>query len=407
MQLPSLGTFVTVPVFALMVVVGYGMLWVDTATTVQTLIDDTAGEMRGDGYEISYTEAKVTGFPLRIVANLTNVEVKTPESAGKIGFTADHITVGAAVFSPRIFEIALVSDARAKLSDWRETLSPLNPEFDLTADRLSLNLTRTDTNKIVAVELVADNVALDGAAEGGPVRIGMLRAQSADFNTEDLEQMAEEGTDIAPNVPVPDSIALDPDAPPPEQVDLTPTKALSLRLENLEYPESLVLLLPSPLSDLDIRATVRGRIPPGNLGSALEAWRASGGIAELHRLYLDWRPLTLTAQGTVALDSGFRPQAALTATALSFFKAIESMESRGTIRRAPATMAKIVLPHNSRRTRSGRLAIDFPISIQNGVMTAGQVKLAELPNLEQMLGFRAPLKPGFEIGRFGEIIRQE
>ena len=89
--------------------------------------------------------------------------------------------------------------------------------------------------------------------------------------------------------------------------------------------------------------------------------------------------LFMQATGTLALDIDLQPLAAMSARFQGFFPAIERLKAARVIRSRDAALAKVVLGVLSRRATGSDLAtVSLPLNIQNGVLTAQQVKLMDI-----------------------------
>ena len=128
-------------------------------------------------------------------------------------------------------------------------------------------------------------------------------------------------------------------------------------------------------------ADLVGPIQPGRLSEALEAWRNGGGTLEVRRLLLDWPPLTIDADGTLALDDRLQPIGAFSTRITGFNETIETMESRGVIPRAQATSAQVILGLMAKTPPGGEPELSVPMSLQDQRLSVGPVNLMDLPEV--------------------------
>ena len=117
----------------------------------------------------------------------------------------------------------------------------------------------------------------------------------------------------------------------------------------------------------------------GNLQARLEGWREEGGIVEVNALRLDWPPLDIVADGTLALDRELRPIGAFRADIVGYRELLDAMEAAGTLERSQVTVAGTALDFMARTDDDGtrRLAVD--VSMQRGMLSVGPIQVLPLP----------------------------
>ena len=123
--------------------------------------------------------------------------------------------------------------------------------------------------------------------------------------------------------------------------------------------------------------------PPKTLDSAgLKAWRDSGGTINLPDLSLHWGPLTIAVNGTVALDPEMQPEGAFTAQMVGYEQAIDAMATAGWIKAGAGSVAKLALGITAQPGPGGKPMVKTPLTIQNRRISAGPIKLGEVPELK-------------------------
>lgn len=116
--------------------------------------------------------------------------------------------------------------------------------------------------------------------------------------------------------------------------------------------------------------------------SSLIKWRDVGGIMEAERIHIQYGPLLLQGNGTMALDGDLQPVGAFSARIQGFFETINSLQRAGVVRGPDASMAKVVLGMLAKHpTNGGPASISLPLTIQNRAFFAGPVQLIDLPIL--------------------------
>ena len=136
---------------------------------------------------------------------------------------------------------------------------------------------------------------------------------------------------------------------------------------------------------LGIRSTVTGEAPGvlGDRASRMEAmarWRDSGGTLDVKSLDIRHGPLTVSGDGTLALDGTMQPIGSFTLRIRGFNEALDRLRAAGLIEPRPAALAKAVLGVLARKPGTGGDAeIKVPLSIQERQVFVGSVTLAKLP----------------------------
>jgi len=113
------------------------------------------------------------------------------------------------------------------------------------------------------------------------------------------------------------------------------------------------------------------------------AWRDRGGTLEVERLLIDYPPLSLQGNGTLALDGDLQIVGAFSARIQGFFETVERLRRARVIRGPDASMAKVVLGMLAKHPGNGGPAtISLPLTVQDRALFAGPVRLIEIPQLK-------------------------
>ncbi len=160
-------------------------------------------------------------------------------------------------------------------------------------------------------------------------------------------------------------------------------RRIDLMLGDLVLPDGVRAPLGQTIEKLELSATVKGPHGPDRDRDAMAAWRDGGGVVELPRLALDWAALSLSADGTLALDRNLQPEAALSARFTGFKETVDALVSLGKIRPRNGMTAKIVLGLLEKRPAGGGPPqITAPLTIQAGKLYIGPVQLLSLPKID-------------------------
>jgi hypothetical protein len=156
------------------------------------------------------------------------------------------------------------------------------------------------------------------------------------------------------------------------------------RLQELDFDASASrITLPddegTPLGSLveaiSLKATLRGPLPAKGARQALPIWRDAGGEAVVHSARITWGPLMLHAQGGATLDAFLRPEGQFGTRITGLPEILNALVEDGRIKPAQAGLLSFALLSLG----GGNAAqIALPISMKNGLLSAGPVPLASI-----------------------------
>jgi len=127
--------------------------------------------------------------------------------------------------------------------------------------------------------------------------------------------------------------------------------------------------------DLSLTGAVKGPVHD------LVRWRDGGGTLDLTALALDWGPLHLDGNATLALDGQMRPLGAGTTRLRGLEPTMDQLAARGLVRPNDASTAKVVLGMLARPAAEGGTEVTVPITAQDGRLFLGPVPILTLPRL--------------------------
>lgn len=170
-----------------------------------------------------------------------------------------------------------------------------------------------------------------------------------------------------------------PEAPPKTDTDV----ALDLSLHLIDASAAAIETNPLGASIKETRFHLRLLgVPPASADAAgLKAWRDAGGTIDAPELAVQWGPLGLAGNGTVALDKNMQPEGAFTARITGFDAAIDALAAAGWVKMSAASIAKIGLGIASRPGPDGKPVVTTPVTIQDRRISLGAIKLGQVPPL--------------------------
>ena len=337
---------VTGIVIALAVV--YGVLWALLATGLRDVTLNWIERQQRQGWAIAYETIQLEGFPSWPELSLRDVSVTAPVEEGGWTWRTDGITLVATIYNLSRLTIHASND-----HTFHWPTSHQDP-WTITSDRTMLG------------------VALGRRGKWRGARLAMEQAELSDPLGRPLTGMAQFEAAF--------SLA-----------SATTTTDGRLRGDVFAnftgFANDVRLGLNLGPFDRTMRAfrldaDLVGPIQPGRLSEALEAWRNGGGTLEVRRLLLDWPPLTIDADGTVALDDHLQPIGAFSTRITGFNETIETMESRGVIPRGQATSAQVILGLMAKTPPGDEPELSVPLSVQDRRLSVGPVELMDLPEVK-------------------------
>lgn len=170
-----------------------------------------------------------------------------------------------------------------------------------------------------------------------------------------------------------------PKTPPADY--LQPFLGFDITVTNIALPEGQRAVTTAPIETLAARGAVMGPMPTApDIGQALTGWANAGGVLELKSVSFAQTPLEAEGEGTLALDEALQPLGALTLRALGVTETVDLLASQGLLNERNAKTAKIMVQGLAKPNDAGRLQVDLSLSLQQGYLWLGPIKLARLPH---------------------------
>jgi hypothetical protein len=329
---------VVVPaVLAAALAVAYSVYWFHVAGEIRKGFEQWAADRRASGWVIDGRGPIIAGFPGAI-----HLRIETPHIAAPGGFGWQGPRLEAKVSPFDLTRIRLDLAGRHKL----EVAGAQVGVQAVTLD-LMVHLTRSGGLDDATLTTTGAQVVFD--------RFGLLEVASLAATLDPLE-VAHPAYD-------------------------TPTVVIAAAAQGIELPELPGLVLDRNIGLVDIKARVLGPIPAAPPAEAVARWSAEGGVVELDRVALDWAPLGLEGEGTLALDPRLQPLAALSARVRGYGEFMDRLARAGVIDPGPANAAKVLLGLMAKPDPRGRPALPVPVTVQDGALSIGPARILSLPPL--------------------------
>ena len=331
-------------------IAAYTIYWFTLADQIEIGIKKWAEARRADGMVVEYNSLEVTGFPLRMQAQATNVRIAGPGknpgwqwhstllTGNVLPYNINHIVLGA----PQPQDISLRINGGAL------------EQYQLEPQRAQASL-KLKRGKLARMDLDIEG----GTVSGGRFKEGALTLGRVQVHTRDAKN-AEVATDGLQS---------------PTLFDI------SLKLENLDYPGFANSALGAHMTRLALTAAIEGAWPAAHGIAGIRQWRDAGGVAQLKAVETDWGPLKLNAAGTLALDAQDRLIGSLTANLLGYEELIKGLQGAGQLNKDEARAANTGLGIIAMAAGGKDGELTLPMVLQDGELFVGPLRIAKLKPL--------------------------
>ncbi len=326
-------------VLAAVSAIAYGAYWFHVAGEVRKGLDSWMADRRAAGWTVEVGQVVVSGFPGPVRLLMERPQISTPAGAS---WQAERVTARAAPYDLSRVRVTLTGHHQIAFAGQSATM-------DAGAADLLLHFHRDGS--LDDATLTAAGLNLTTPAWSEAVRVANIAA------TIDPLDVVNPGHD-------------------------TPTVTVNAAAQGIKLPPLAGLVMERKVALVDLRARVLGPMPRLPPVEAVARWSADGGAVEVERLAVEWAPLTLEAEGTVAFDSRLQPLAAMTARVRGYGELLDRLSRAGMIAPGPAGAAKLLLGLMAKPEPRGRPSLPVPVTVQDGGLWFGPAKVMMLPTLE-------------------------
>ena len=319
----------------------YSAVWLVLARQARGRVDAQFARERERGVSLSVGSESTAGFPFRLEVRLSDVVADGLPHVAKGHFAAPTVIAWARPW---------------RLDSWRFTL-PGGASIDGPQGSVAAGKLRGSAGLVLG----------PGATPGGDlldVKLENVSIKSGDR----LTQIAA-GT-LTLRLP-----------PVPPQAHEEPLFSMALQAHQITLPTG-VAPLGEQIDHLKLDATWRGPVPPGRLTDALAAWRDDGGTIELQSIDLGWGPLSLLADGTLALDKTLQPLGAFSARIMGYDAILDTLIASGGIKQNDAALVRMGLSMMAQRGADGTPQLKTPVAVQDDALFLGPARLMKLARIE-------------------------
>lgn len=318
-------------------------LWLVAASQYKHVINGWVESGRADGYEISYEESELFGFPRHVVLRFKNVHWK---DTNNILFQADDIDIGAIPWRWHKFT--------AKFKKHVQIDAPID------VDGTSLVLGGDNGRALVELDPQGywqlSKISLTHARFGQAPHYVVL--------ADKLEASAERPLHV-----------------PHDHTEAGLTLAGSA--DNVTLPESIPTPFGTHMTQLDINLRVMGMVPDFRKKEAVDVWNKDSGIVEFDNLHMNWGPLKMNAKGTMGLDDDLQPEGAFVGSLADHEALLKALMEHNYIAKRQEAMMNSALSLFSKPSKfNSDIGIELPIAVQLGGLFLGPVKIFSFPEIQ-------------------------
>ncbi|HLZ65076.1 MAG TPA: DUF2125 domain-containing protein [Aliidongia sp.] len=318
----------------------YSALWLLLAHRAERAVDAYMARQRDEGVNLSAATETLGGFPFRIEVRLTGIVAD-----GLPHEPNGHLTVPSAFAWAHPWH----------LSEWRFALLG-GSSIELPQGRITFDLLGGHAGPILG----------PGATPGGDL---------ADFHVDNVSMSSGGRTMQVSHANL--TVRLPPTAP---HVHEEPLFSLAFQARKISLPNA-VAPLGQVVDHLQLEGTWRGPLPPGGLPAALAGWRDDGGTIDLQSVDLGWGALTLSADGTMALDKDLQPLGAFSARIMGYDAVLDALIANGSLKPNEAALVRMGLSMMALRGADGTPQLKSPLTIQDSAVFLGPARLAKLERI--------------------------
>lgn len=325
---------------------GYTGYWFVLAERAEALVDAELAAWRADGYAVSYTERRTSGYPYRL-----STEV------GDFTLVRDGVRWPWAWHGERL----VVTLQPWDLGHYVATLEGIN-RLDLppSGDGESFALTAASARA---------SLVLDGRYQA---ERGSAELQDAVLR----EALWPDGVTIRRLQAHLRRPAEGPDTNPEASLDAV------VQADALRLPDGAGGLLGREVALVYLEGTVIGPLPGSFEPEPVALWRDAGGFIDARSLVLEWGPVRISAAGSLALDAAMRPLGALTGRIVGFAALIDRLAAAGRMSAEAAAAAQLAFALIAKTPAGGGAPVlTVPLTLQDGWLFAGPVRMVPLAPL--------------------------
>lgn len=329
--------------------------WFVFVQQTQRAIDQWTAAQRENGVEVTWQSLKFTGFPLRVNAQIGGPQLIVRRPNRVTSWKPPLLTVHFSSVSPHAIDFAgpgvhnldVISDGRT----WSAVVEAKTLKGQALFPPDDYRRIERLTGRFAGVSVIPNDWA-----EPLTIDRGKFRATR------------------------PSATPVDPLAVHPQGVSLEfSLAAQDIRLPT-EFLQANALERMDPLiSAFSTEVLVNGELDTRSVDvNSFTAWRDGGGTVEFASIELQWGPVQIAANGTLALDDDLQPVGAFATRIAGLEQLITAMETGGVLAPNDAAIARITLSILTRGSEDGGPDhAKIPLTLQDRILRLGPIPLVQ------------------------------
>lgn len=300
----------------------YGVAWKFYSNKFEHHIEEKLVEIQEKGFQVSFDNMRITGFPFGYTVVVKNLEIK------RDGVFRTWIE-GAMSFSAKIWKPQEISSVAGGAH---------HVEFD--------------------------DYAAQG--QGFAIRSFNFDPMRFEFFYEDLI-VKQAGKEILKAK----ELEYDIDFTPKNEAD---TASVRVRVEEMESDHLKNTPLGAKVQHIILAASLTGKVEGATTRERVQNWYNNDGTIEVQELGLTWGKTSLVAEGTCTLDENLQPLAAFSASFKGMDDALDAYVNAGQLEKSKAALLKagFNLFHNANGSK-------ISVTVQNRKLSLSSIPVLEIP----------------------------
>jgi hypothetical protein len=342
-------------VTAIGIAIAITAVWFLSVHQAQRAIDQWAGIQRKNGVEVSWEELRFSGYPAQINAEIDDPQLVVRQPNRVATWKPPLLTFNFSSIAPNTIDFAGPGSHDFQVAFDDATWSAV-VEAETLKGQAFFPPEEFQRIEQLAGRFAGVRVTLNGAADPLTVDSGDFEAKQHSPATADPQAVHPQGASF--------------------ELDMA---AQDIRLPADTLDPSVLEALGPLISAFATEVLVNGALDTGPVDAAsLTAWRDAGGTVEFTFIELQWGPVRITADGTLALDDDLQPVGAFATRIAGLDKIITALETGGVLSPNDAAIARITLAILNRAPEDGGPSqAEIPVTLQDRILRLGPVPLTQ------------------------------
>ncbi len=318
---------------------GYWFYWNHLAEGLRAGLDRWVADRRADGIDVRHGPVEVSGFPYRLLLNVSAPAVSVPQEPAAPAWSAAALDI---YFQPWNLHHVILQPQGAQQLGWGPPERRQATVIQTADTRASVRFDAAARLETIATDM--RDVVADGDS---PVRqAGRLQIHYREN-----------------------------DGQTPER----PEHSVNLALTGDD-----IVLVPGlvPVSDTFQQAALSvlvRPVPKAASPEALDAWRDESGVIDISRVAFLTDRLRVSGDGTIALDLNRRPEGAMTFVVHGADRFIDALTSQGRMSELARVGLRMAVSALEKTDKEGNRVVTLPLTVQDGTLSLLGFKLLPVP----------------------------